>query len=144
MGLIVLKTSQSVALDTNIFIIALNKRDPRREKASTILEQIKEKGIRTSISVLVLEEFFIQVYKQHREKDSASILEFLSLGGLSFVLDVDREIALHAAKIRADYKSLRTPDAIHLASAIAAGASVFFSFDKRLSRKVEKLIIRQP
>lgn len=137
-----LQNLHKVALDTNIFICAFNEKDPRKEEARQIFEQIKENHLGTYISVLVLEEFFIRVYKQGQDKETASILDFISLNGLTNVLDVNKKIALLAAKLRAQYSSLRTPDAIHLASAIEAGVKVFITTDKRLPRKISKLIIK--
>lgn len=136
------KIRHTVALDTNIFICALNKKDSRQEKSLKILVQIKEKNIKVSISVLVLEEFFIRIYKQNQEENISSLLDFISMGNMVAVLDVNKELALQAAKLRAQYSSLRTPDAIHLASAIEAGANIFITTDRRLPRKIGKLTVR--
>ncbi len=134
-----LQNLHKVSLDTNIFICALNEKDPRKAEARQIFEQIKENHLGTYISVLVLEEFFIRVYRQGQEKETASILDFISLDGLTNILDMNKEIALLAAKLRAEYSSLRTPDAIHLASAISAGANTFITTDRRIPRKIKGL-----
>lgn len=133
---------QKVALDTNIFICALNLKDSRQETSLSILEEIKKKQLTASISVLVLEEFFIRIHKQSRQKEISSLLDFITIDRLLAILDVNREIALLAAKLRAEYPSLRAPDAIHLASAINSGADIFITTDKRLPRKIGKLTIR--
>lgn len=137
-----LKLKQAAALDTNIFICALNNKDLRQEESLKILEQIKEKGLEVSISVLVLEEFFIRVYKQKQEQKIINLLDFITMGGVVSVLDVNQQLALQAARLRAEYPSLRTPDAIHLASAIESGARVFITTDKRLPRKIGKLTVK--
>lgn len=130
---------QILALDTNIFICALNIKDPRQEEIRQLLEEIKRRDIEVFISVLVLEEFFIRVYKQGREKDTSSILDFITLGNMSTVVDVNSKIALLAANLRAKYPSLRSPDAIHLASAIISGADIFITTDRKIPRAVEGL-----
>ena len=56
------------------------------------------------------------------------------------VLDVDRAVGEGAARLRARY-GLRTPDAIHLATAVAARASAFVTTDRRLAR-VRELDVR--
>lgn len=137
-----LKPQQIISLDTNIFIYALKKNDPKHEAAKNLLEQIKEVKPMAFISVLLIEEFLIHVYKQNREKDIPAILDFITLGGLCNVVDVNRQIAMSAAKLRALHTSLRTPDAIHLASATLAGAKVFITTDKRLPEKVGRLKIQ--
>ena len=56
------------------------------------------------------------------------------LGSTGFdTLPVSAEIAEQAAQLRAAHR-LRTPDAIPLATAIRAGATVFLTNDTRLAR----------
>lgn len=140
-GMTNLKLKHSVALDTNIFICALNKKDSRQVESLQMLEQIKEKGIKAFISVLVLEEFFIRVYKQNQEQKITALLDFITIGGIVTVLDVNQQLALQAARLRAEYTSIRTPDAIHLASAISAGANTFITTDRRIPGKIKGLKI---
>lgn len=134
-----LKPSYIVGLDTNIFIRALKKDDSTNKEARNLLERIKEVKPKGLISVLVIEEFFIHIYKDKREKEIPAILDFITLEGLCTVVDVNKQIAMAAAKLRAEHSGLRTPDALHLASAIEAGAKIFVTTDKRLPRKVGKL-----
>lgn len=130
--------STTVALDTNIFVYAYQNK-PRSKDALQILEKIKNTGIRCFISVLVFEEFLVGVYRQKLEKNLSSYEDFLTGSGLFTVVDMDRQIARTAAKLRAEYSSLRTPDAIHLASAISTGASTFITTDRRIPRKIKGL-----
>lgn len=130
-----------IALDSNIFIRSLDDPGPLGEKSRTFLEKLRQTTSKVFISVMVLEEFFVKVYKQGKDKDLNSILDFITMAGLVRLVDVNRQIALLAAKIRADY-NIKAPDAIHLASAIESGAKVFITTDKRLPRKVDKLTIK--
>ncbi len=142
MGLITFRKKDRVALDTNIFICALKESDHRYQRASFILQQLKDKRLKVSISILVIEEFFIKVYKEGREKQKDEILDFINLDGQVNIVDVNQQVALKAAQIRAKYSSLRTPDAIHLASAIEAEAQIFITTDKRIPSKIENLVIK--
>ena len=130
-----------IALDSNIFIRALDDPGPLGKKAVQLLEDIKQTTPRVLVSVMVLEEFFVKVYKQRREKDLDVILDFILMGGLIQLVDINKKTALLAAKIRADY-NIKAPDALHLASAIEAGADTFITTDKKLPRKVGKLTIK--
>lgn len=130
-----------VALDSNIFIRALDDPGLLGEKSRRLLEDLRQKSQKIFISVIVLEEFFVRVYKENREKDFDNILDFLTLGGLIQVVDVSRKIALLTAKIRADYR-IKAPDALHLASAIESGAKEFITTDRRLPGKVGKLTVK--
>ncbi len=50
------------------------------------------------------------------------------------VLPIEREVFQLAAQLRADHKSLKTPDAIHLATALHYGCDEFWTNDNRLSK----------
>lgn len=130
-----------IALDSNILIRALDDPGPLGEKSRIFIKGLKEKTPTVFISVMVLEEFFVKVYKTGREKDLDSILEFITLGGLAQLIDVNKPIALLSAKIRAKY-SVKAPDALHLASAIESEAKVFITTDKKLPRKIGKLTVK--
>lgn len=129
-----------IALDSNIFIRALDDRGSLGEKSRTLIENLRQSTPKVVISAIVLEEFFVKVYKQNREKESENILDFITMEGLAVLVDVNRQIALLAAKIRAQY-NIKAPDAIHLASAIEAGAKIFITTDRRLPKKIGKLKI---
>lgn len=130
-----------VALDSNIFIRALDDPGQLGEKSRELLEDFRQNLQKSCVSVMVLEEFFVRAYKEKREKDFDNILDFITLGGLIELVDVNKQIALLAAKIRADYH-IKAPDALHLASAIESGAKTFITTDKKLPRKVGKLQVK--
>lgn len=134
-----LKGSQIVSLDTNIFIRALDDPTGLGVRARELIAQIKKKAPRVFISTILLEEFFVRVYKDKREREESNILDFLTIGGLATFVNMDQRIALLTAKIRADYPSLRAPDAIHLATAIASGAKLFITTDRRIPKKIKGL-----
>lgn len=138
----IIKKSQVISLDSNIFIRALDNPTTLGEKARQLIEQIKQFSSTVFISTMLLEEFFVRVYKEKRDTDIESYLSFISLGGLCTVVDINEPIALLAAKLRAEYPSLRAPDAIHLASGIESGAKIFFTTDRRLPKKIDKLEIK--
>lgn len=142
MGIADLKSSDSIALDTNIFIYALSSSGGKGEKARSVLQAIKDLNPSVSISVLVFEEFLVKVYKENRQKDLSYFEDFLTGGGLIRVVDLDRAIARKAAFLRSKYKSLRAPDAIHLASAIEVGARIFITADRRLPQNIDKLKVK--
>ena len=131
-----------VALDTNIFILAYNRQTSKDENTQELLDKILNSGDQIFISVIVFEEFLVKIYKQGLEKNLADYENFLTAEGLITVVDVTRQIARVAAKIRAEYPSLRAPDAIHIASAIESGAKIFYTADKRLPKKIGKLEIK--
>lgn len=131
-----------IALDTNIFILAYDKKTPKGDIARELLQKNKEANSKIFISVIVIEEFLVRIYKQELEKDILKYEDFITAGGFITVVDVNRQVARLAAKLRAEYTSLRIPDALHLASAIEVGAKVFITTDRRLPRKIGKLTVK--
>ncbi len=131
-----------IALDTNIFVYAYERSDELGERARNLLQEIKHPPNKISLSVLVLEEFLVKIYKNGLQKELKQYEGLLTGGGLFTIVDIDRKVARTAAKLRAEYPSLRAPDALHLASAIEAGAKVFITTDKKLPRKVGNLTIK--
>lgn len=142
MGLAIsIRSSQAISLDSNIFIRALDDLGSLGDQARALLEHIKQVSPKIYISTILLEEFFVKVFKEKRESELVYIMDFLTLGGLITILDMNKEIAIMAAKVRSDY-GIKAPDAIHLASAINAGANVFITTDKRLPRKIGNLTVK--
>lgn len=131
-----------VALDTNIFILAYDQKSPKGERAKQLLNQILSSGNQIFISVIVFEEFLVKIYKQRLEKNLADYENFLIAGGVITVVDVTRQVAKVAAKIRAGYPSVRAPDAIHLASAMESKAKIFYTTDRKLPSKIGQLVIK--
>ena len=130
-----------IAIDSNIFIRALDDPGHLGEKSRIFLKNLTQTTDKAFISVMVLEEFFVRVYKEKRDKEMTRIMNLLTLGEFISLVDINTQIALLAAEIRADY-NIKAPDAIHLASAIESGAKTFITTDKRLPRKIGKLTIK--
>lgn len=60
-------------------------------------------------------------------------------GALFQTLPIERRILLEAALIRAAIKSMKSPDAIHAATAFGSQCSHFITGDVRLARGIEQL-----
>jgi predicted nucleic acid-binding protein len=60
-----------------------------------------------------------------------SLTQFDRFFSLCTLIDMNRDVFDMATKLRAD-SSLKTPDALHLAAAIHAGCSQFWTNDKKL------------
>jgi predicted nucleic acid-binding protein len=57
------------------------------------------------------------------------------------MLPVEREIFRRAAQLRADFVGLKTPDAIHLATALHFGSDEFWTNDNRLAHVAPSLAV---
>ena len=134
----------SVALDTNIFINALSVKLSVSGPTEQVLEKIRKESPTVYISVLVFEEFFIRIFKDNLDKRIAYYEDYITGGGFYTVVNVDRRIARQAAKIRAKYRAIKAPDAIHIASAQEVGSKIFLTFDRRIPRKIDRLSVVTP
>lgn len=80
-------------------------------------------------SHLSLMECLILPLRNHDAKLVSDFQRTFQMPGLR-VIPVDEPILRSAAQLRADYKSLRTPDAIHAATSFTAGAALFVTNDR--------------
>lgn len=56
------------------------------------------------------------------------------------VLSIERAVFRRAAQLRADFDGLKTPDAIHLATALSHGCTEFWTNDNRLNQIAPGLV----
>jgi predicted nucleic acid-binding protein len=129
----VIKKFKAVAIDTQVFIYHFQENATYLPLTQTIFKAIEHGEMNASTSVMTLMEILT---KPMREGDAKAVEEY------KFVLQtfpnlklqsVDAAVSEKAAEIRAAY-NLRSPDAIELASAIAANAEAFLTNDHRLKR----------
>lgn len=129
-----------IALDTGIFVYALEDKGRFGEISRELLSKISAGKMNASISVLVLHEVLSGVYKKGMADKVPDYIEAITSGGKIEVVDFTKVISLRSALFRARY-GLKTPDAIHLASAYEAGVKIFITPDRRIGR-IKELKIR--
>lgn len=126
-----------VYLDTSIFIYFLEQHPVYHESCDVVFGRLEGGRIQAATSTLTLMEVLVQPYRLNKEE---LVLKYYSLfttyPRLQWI-ELSREIADRAAKLRADYR-LKTPDAIHLASALSCGATGFLCNDT-IFRKVKEI-----
>ena len=130
-----------IYLDANIFIHALEPAtDEERPRSNLLLKMMAiEKGTKPNFfmtSELTFGELWVGAYKTQnkfliKEYDRISIS-----GGVIDVRPVALSIIRNAAKLRAQNVGLRTPDAIHLATALDNGCTHFLTSDLRIKGAV--------
>jgi predicted nucleic acid-binding protein len=126
----------ALALDTGPWILWIEQNPAFLPVVGPIFREIEEGRATAVTSVIAVLEVLTGA---KRREDEVLVRRYESLFTESagvVVLDVDMEIARRAAELRARY-GVRTADAIHLATALAAGASAFVTTDRRLARVKE-------
>ncbi len=126
-----------LGVDSMLFVYHFEGSTEFGPSANALLEAAELGKCRLVASVLALLEILVVPKRMGRGDLCRRYRDLLeSFPNLDFH-ELDGDIAERAAELRARY-DLRTPDAIHLATALAAGADTFASEDKRL-RKVKEL-----
>jgi len=128
-----LKRHRSIYLDTSAFIYFVERHPRYFPVCEELFRAIEAGRTKTSTSTLTLLDILMQPYRQ--KKDDL-VLKFYALlttyPHLTWV-PMDLNVADQAAKLRAEH-GLKTPDAIHAASAISCGATASVCNDRAFGK----------
>ena len=130
-----------IALDTCIFIYHLEENKKYLPYTELLLEKLLPQGkINATCSALVLTELLI---RPMREKRLDLVLSYKALM-IGFphlsIISVDPQVAEQAAYFRSAYNQ-KTPDSIHLASALVSGATLIIGNDRKWKSIMEIKVI---
>lgn len=122
-----------VLLDS-VSIVYYIEHNPRYDAAaSEIMQRVYDGGLSAAVSVLALTEILVPAYRAGDARSARQVRSALHrIPNLEFV-EVNQTIADIAARLRAAH-SLRTPDAIHAATALRASVDWIISNDKTFRR----------
>jgi len=123
-------TGQLIALDTAPLIYFLEEHPTYLPLVAPVFEKLDAGEIRMVTSVITLTEVLVKPLRSN-ETDLAEEYKniLLNVEGLTTVA-VSFAIAEQAAQLRSQY-SLRTPDAIQIATALQCGATAWLTNDVR-------------
>ena len=121
-----------VYLDTNLFIYALEGFPEYADRISELFAAV-DRGVLSAVtSELTLAESLVKPFMDNDLHRQTLYREIIQHSEILTVAPVSRDILIEAARLRS-VSSLRLPDAIHLATALAAGCTSFISNDKKIS-----------
>jgi len=129
-----------VALDTPPLIYLIEANPGFDTIPLAVIRRAEEGRLRLFASVLVLTEVLVQPLRKGLLELAAQFRDILSSSGLIQLRPVDAATAEMAAQLRATY-GLRTPDALHLGSAITSGCQVFLTNDADFKRITEVRVV---
>ncbi len=141
MGLKEKLQSKKVYFDTNIFIYLF-------EGCKTIMPQIKalqslieREETRIISSILVYAEMLPPVVKNGNQKVVQSLINFLRETEIFTLVPINFDVSVHAGILRGE-TGMKTPDAIHVATAMEEKCDVFFTNDKqiKLPKSLERVL----
>ena len=122
-----------VALDADVVIGFLDPSDAQHERAVELLGAHLATGDEVLIAATVYAEVIVRPLQHGTD---AKVDGFLDAIDAHFVA-VDRDLARHAAELRARHAALRLPDALALATALAANAQLV-TLDRSLKRVADR------
>jgi len=120
-----------VLLDTVALIYFLEDNERHAKKAETLFKRIESGELHGIMANRVFAELLVPLYRSGSSQAAAGLTNRLSSFRNLEVIPLTTEISMEAARLRADH-GLRTPDAIHGATAIVTRASGILTNDKRL------------
>ncbi|WP_153483689.1 type II toxin-antitoxin system VapC family toxin [Segnochrobactrum spirostomi] len=118
--------------DTNIFIRVVERPSGAPDAAADLFARAIDAGaVNVVTSELTLLELMVGPYQAGKPDLAASYEALLTARTGLDVVPVSRVILIRAALIRAE-SAAKTPDAIHIATAVLSGCSTIVTADKRL------------
>jgi predicted nucleic acid-binding protein len=119
-----------VYFDTNIFIYLINDTPDLAAPSVGLLDACAQGVIQGLTGDLTLAELLVQPFKRNDAAAVALVRELLIDDGAVNLLGHDRSAFERAAALRARY-GLKMPDALHIATALQAGATCLISNDRQ-------------
>jgi len=117
-----LRRHRRIALDTSVFIYQLEANARYLALTDHIFSWIERPGGKAVTSTITMTELLVQPYRVADQQQADEFYVLLSTYPNLEWIAPNLEIADRAAKLRALH-GLRTPDALHAATAIHAGAT---------------------
>lgn len=129
-----------IGIDTSTLIYLLEEHPTHATKARRLFERIEKGSLKAIFSIVGMIELLTGVKKKGK-KDLAQDYKLLLSHLPNFdIYSIDETIVDVASDLRVKY-GIRTPDAIHMATAIAKGAALFVTNDRALKKVKEIKII---
>ena len=130
-----LRSHSRVALDTSVFIYALEANPKYVALATRLFDWIERPGHAAVTSTLTMTELLVQPYRGGGERRVDAVFALFSTYPHLEWVAPDLGTADMAARLRANHR-LATPDALQAATALRLGATALVTNDK-VFRRVE-------
>ncbi|MDW7691148.1 PIN domain-containing protein [Flammeovirgaceae bacterium SG7u.111] len=130
-----------VGLDTAPLIYFIEQHPTLHPKVKNVFELHAQQTFGFIVSVLTLTEVLVHPLREKDTKLAAKYKRIFEDAKGVTIAEMNKDIAVKAAELRAKYASLRTPDAIQLATAIHHRCDYFFSNDEALKKITEIEVI---
>ena len=123
----IIRSGATVYLDTNAIIYLTEGNPDFKASIEGLFVEIERAGARLVTSELTFTEVLVVPFRVGNDELAAAYERLLDT--LIEPIPLGRQELFLAAKLRANTVKLRTPDSLHLATAMLVGADVFVSGD---------------
>lgn len=128
-----------IALDTPLFIYLLEEHPKYLPRVRRIFQTLRDGKREAVFSVVGMIEILTGPKRQGRTDLAAQYEHHIRKFPHLSILNLNERIVWLASDLRAKY-GITTPDAIHIATAIDAGADKFITNDKAL-KKIREIVV---
>jgi predicted nucleic acid-binding protein len=141
MGLSERLHGKRVYFDTNIFIYLLEGNETLRAQIDALKASILEGDCSIFASDLVFTEILPPLVRSGNTEATNRLLEFLQEENAFRLVPLTRDVCIQAGVLRGQ-TGMKTPDAIHVASAMAENCNAFLTNDTGipLPRTMERIL----
>lgn len=122
-------SGQIVGLDTAPLNFFIEDKKPEADYLAPFFSLLQLGDTKVVTSVVTVTEVLVHPLRHNNEKLASEYLDILLSHPQILALPVSSAIAQHAAELRAQY-SLKTVDAIQLATALSQSATTFLTNDR--------------
>jgi len=129
-----------VAFDTGPLIYYIEEHLDYLSPADDLFGSFDSGAAQGMTSVLTLQEVLVKPLREGHEDLAEKYRQVLSNSANVRLYDVDQSICETAARLRAKYAWLRTPDALQLATAIIHAAQIVVTNDDRW-REISEVVV---
>lgn len=130
MGQLTIPDAAIVYIDTSIVIYTVENHPDYWQLLQPLWSKLRNREVQIFSSELLILEALVRPIRDNNQQLLDDYERFLSLGGIRLI-PINQTIVREAAQLRAT-SNLRTPDAIHVATAINTSSTLFLSNDRRL------------
>ncbi len=118
--------------DTSIFVYSVENNQEFGSICQELMLGLENNQLNAITSELTLSEALVFPFRNAHLETQRKYQEIIETSGSLLVVPIVRHILIRAAELRAGQPSLKTPDAIHLATALETGCEVFLTNDTRI------------
>lgn len=132
MGQLTVPARGSVCIDTQILIYTVERHPAYGSLVAPLWDAARSQRISVVASELVALETMVLPLRRRDTTLQADYERALHKTDLKLV-PITLPVLMRAASLRADLRTLRTPDAIHAATGLVTGCTQFITNDRRLA-----------